>query len=106
MRMIKPEQLAAQLLRALLGQTLVRRAHQKTPPRAFLGRVRQRDGRRRMTGNTDECATTFVRIRFLAVAADLTIDRAVYAKRLQFQLRHRRSRTSPSNIFPRRPETP
>ena len=42
MRVIEPEQLAAELARALLRQPVVGRPDQEPPPRPFFGRVRQR----------------------------------------------------------------
>ena len=44
-RMVEAEQVAARLGGALFGFTIIRRTHQKTPPRTLLGRVRQRVGR-------------------------------------------------------------
>ena len=43
MRMIEPEQLAAELGCAAFGFPIVRRPHQKSAARPFFGRVRQRD---------------------------------------------------------------
>ena len=74
MRMIEPEQLAAQLGRAALRLPIIRRPHQKPAPRTFFGRVRQRDDVGHRVVAADERAAAFVRIRFLPVHADRLVD--------------------------------
>ena len=70
MRMVEPEQLAAEFRRALLREPIVGRPDQESPARAFFGRIRQRLGMGHHSVGADERAATLVRIRFLTVPAN------------------------------------
>ena len=89
MRVIEPEQLAAELARAPFGQPVVGWPHQEPPPWAFFGRVRERDGRLDTASTADERAAALVRIRRFAVTADVVLD---FSRQLQRTITHRRSR--------------
>src|SRR5262249_33035338 len=78
MRVIKAQQLAAELARLLLGDAIIGGADHEPPAWTFLGRVRKRDGRRHAVAGADERAATFVWIRLFAVSANLAVDRTVH----------------------------
>ena len=112
MRMIKPQQVAAQLARAAFRHSIVRRAHEKSAPRPFLGRVRQRNRRRHTAAVPDipdiphsphKGAAAFVRVRLFAMPPNHIVDRR--ADRDSMTRRHvlQRSRSCHSDISPLRP---
>src|SRR5438876_535037 len=103
MRVIEPEKLATKLAPALFGQSIVRRPHQKSSARSLLGRVGQRHGRLDAVAPPHQRTAAFMRIRFFAVTPDLVLEGRSEA---QSAIRHRRSRTSRSNTFLPRRETP
>src|SRR5436190_10092916 len=100
MRVIKPEQLAAELARAPFGHPVVGWPHQKPSPRPFLVRVRERDSGLDPARTADERAAALVRIGRFTVAANLELD---FPGEMQRAITHRRSRTARSDIFRRRP---
>src|SRR5688572_32901321 len=61
MRMIKAQQLAAELACACFREAIVGRPHQKPAPRSFLGRVRHRLRMRHHAAAADQRAAAFVR---------------------------------------------
>src|SRR3954466_13299478 len=103
MRVVEPEQFTAKLAGPPLGETIVRRPHEKSPPWALLRRVRERNGMGDLAAGSNERAATLVRERLLAVATYRGRDRAHQLHRL---LTHRRSRTTRSDTSRRRRETP
>src|SRR5690348_303830 len=111
MRVVKPEQLAAEFGRLLFGHPVVRRPHQKAPPRPFFGGVRQRDSGVHAIARADERAAALVWIGLLAVAPDrgghagTERERPPVARGFSGScaVTHRPSRTIPTDIFPRRP---
>src|SRR5207247_474064 len=101
--MIKPDELAAAIGRALFRHPIIRWTDEKAPSWSFFRRVRQRNRRGNVSVNRDQRAATFVRIRFLSVTPDDARHAGVQHRALP--LTHRRSRMIRTNISRRRPET-
>ena len=89
--MIEPQQLRAELAGPLLGQTVVGRPDEESPPRSFLGRVGQRDDGRSGIVPPDQRAATLMRVGFLAMPSNRLRNPGIQH---QTGVRHRPARTS------------
>ena len=70
MRMLEAKQLAIERRCFLLGQTVVRRAHEESTTRSFFGCVRQRHRGDDATPDAHERAAALMRIGCFTMAAD------------------------------------
>src|SRR5438105_4686119 len=77
MRVVEAEELRAQLRSAPFRLSIIRRAHEKPPARAFFGRIRQRHRGGNPAVSANERAATFVWERLFTVAPDHARDARV-----------------------------